>query len=62
VGLDWRQYVDVDDSLRRPSDILYSAGNPTKAENLIDWKAQSGMQEVVKMMVDAEMAGKGANR
>lgn len=56
VELDWREHVDVDDSLRRPLDIPYSAGNPAKAERLISWRAQSGMNEVVEMMVEAEMS------
>lgn len=60
VGLDWRAHVDIDDSLRRPSDIPYSAGNASKAQRLIGWKATSGMREVVAMMAEAEMATIGA--
>lgn len=55
LGLDWRDHVEVDDSLLRPSDIGYSAGNPDKASRLIDWQAKSGMFEVVRTMVQAEM-------
>jgi GDPmannose 4,6-dehydratase len=57
VGLDWRAHVDVEASLRRPSDIAYSAGDPSKAAWLIDWRAKLAMPEVVAMMVEAEMAG-----
>lgn len=60
VGLDWRQHVDVDDSLRRPSDIPYSAGNASKAHGLIGWQAESSMREVVRMMVEDEMRGRWA--
>ncbi len=64
VGLDWREHVDVEAGLRRPSDIAYSAGDPAKAARLIRWRAQRGMREVVEMMVEVEMgdavlAGKG---
>lgn len=55
VGLDWRAHVDVAPSLKRPSDIAYSAGDPAKAARLIDWRATSGMREVVRTMVQAEM-------
>lgn len=55
VGLDWRSHVDVKASLKRPSDIADSAGNPAKARQLIDWCATSGMREVVRMMVRAEI-------
>ena len=62
VGLDWRAHVDVDDSLRRPSDIPYSAGNAAKAAEIIGWRAKSGMREVVGMMVEAEMAELGGRK
>lgn len=58
VGLDWRAHVEVEAGLRRPADIPYSAGNAAKAEHLIGWKAKSGMREVVRIMVEAEMATK----
>lgn len=60
VGLDWRSYVDVEGSLKRPSDITYSAGNPAKADRLIGWRATSGMREVVQMMVRAEREAAGS--
>jgi GDPmannose 4,6-dehydratase len=56
VGLDWRDHVDVEQSLRRPSDIAYSAGDPAKAARLIDWRAKLAMPDVVRMMVEAEQA------
>jgi GDPmannose 4,6-dehydratase len=55
VGLDWRAHVDVAPGLKRPSDIAYSAGDPAKAAQLIDWRATSGMREVVRTMVRAEL-------
>ncbi len=54
AGLDWRAHVDLDESLRRPSDIRYSAGNPAKAKRLIRWRAKIGMQEIVEMMMVSE--------
>ena len=59
VGLDWREHVDVEESLRRPSDIAYSAGDPGTAAHLIHWRAKLAMPEVVNMMVGAEMATRG---
>lgn len=62
VGLDWREHVDIDESLRRPSDIPFSAGNAAKAEQLLGWRAKSGMREVVAMMVEAETTATGARK
>ena len=59
VGLEWGAHVDVDDGLRRPSDIPFSAGNAARAAELIGWRAKCGMKEVVGMMVEAEMADLG---
>jgi GDPmannose 4,6-dehydratase len=56
VGLDWRAHVDVDDSLIRPSDIGYSAGNAEKARRLIGWRAERDMAAIVAEMVEVEMA------
>jgi GDPmannose 4,6-dehydratase len=59
VSLDWQAHVDVDETLRRPSDIPYSAGNAGKAERLIGWRAKSQMSDIVREMVAAELIGVG---
>jgi GDPmannose 4,6-dehydratase len=55
VGLDWRKHVEVDDALRRPYEIMYSAGNPAKAQELIGWRAESTMKDVIARMLAAEL-------
>jgi GDPmannose 4,6-dehydratase len=59
VGLDWSEYVEVDDTLRRPSDIAYSAGNAALAQRLIGWRPQSTMKDVVRLMLEAELGARG---
>jgi GDPmannose 4,6-dehydratase len=54
VGLDWREWVVSDPSLRRPSDLLANKGNAGKAESLLGWKARLKMPEVVQQMIQAE--------
>src|SRR5437588_2273662 len=39
VGLDWRDHVDYDASLVRSSEIMYSVGDPTKAAEVLGWRA-----------------------
>ena len=53
-GLEARQYIDVDESLFRPSDISWSCGNPAKAERDLGWKARTKFAEVVKILCEAE--------
>ncbi len=35
--------------------IMYSAGNPAKAQRLLGWRAQSTMRDVVRRMIEAEL-------
>jgi GDPmannose 4,6-dehydratase len=51
VGLEWHEHVQSDPSFIRPSEIMVSRGNPSKAERLLGWKAQYHMAEVARMMV-----------
>ncbi|HUI18751.1 MAG TPA: GDP-mannose 4,6-dehydratase [Alphaproteobacteria bacterium] len=59
-GLDWRRYVAIDPELKRPSDIRVSVGNPTKAERLLGWHAETTMPALVDRLLDAEMARRRA--
>jgi GDPmannose 4,6-dehydratase len=55
VGLNWRDHVDLDASLVRPSDILSSVGDASKAERTLGWRASVPFAEVVARMVHAEV-------
>jgi len=56
VHLDWKDYVVTDPDLLRPTDIAFGVGNPAKARKVLNWKAENDMRNVVKMMIDEEMA------
>jgi GDPmannose 4,6-dehydratase len=49
--LDWRDYVVQDKLLFRPTDILVSKADPSKAVRELGWKAKSRMRNVVGMMM-----------
>jgi GDPmannose 4,6-dehydratase len=55
-GLDWRDHVDVSREFYRPSDIHYSAGDPSRAKAELGWEATVRMEEVVARMSDATAA------
>ncbi len=55
AGLDWRDHVDLDKTLFRPSDIAVSRANPAKAERLLGWKAALGPADVARAMVAHEL-------
>lgn len=54
LDLDWRNYVVIDNSLLRPTDLAVGRGNPAKAKNKLGWQAKFKMKDVVKMMVEAK--------
>ncbi len=55
VGLDWRDHVELDEALQRPSDIMCSKGDAGKAYAELGWKSSYTMPDVVRMMVQAEL-------
>ncbi|MBL1259508.1 MAG: GDP-mannose 4,6-dehydratase [Thiotrichaceae bacterium] len=59
VGLDWQNHVESDSALFRPTDLAESKGNPQKALDVLGWQAKYKMRDVVKTMVDAQIALRG---
>jgi GDPmannose 4,6-dehydratase len=57
MELDWRDHVDHEPSLARPSDITRSRGNATKASQLLGWHSKVGFGEIIARMVRAEHEG-----
>ncbi|MBD2437167.1 GDP-mannose 4,6-dehydratase [Nostoc sp. FACHB-110] len=55
LGLDWQEYVVINNSLFRPTDITFGQGNPNKAQEKLGWQAQYKMRDVVRMMVEAKL-------
>jgi GDPmannose 4,6-dehydratase len=56
VGLDWREHTDLSEALRRPSDLAEGLGDASKAREVLGWTATYTMRDVVKAMVEAELA------
>ena len=56
VGLDWRQHVDVDESLFRPTEVHTLLGNPAKAVDALGWEPKrTSLDTLVKMMVASDL-------
>lgn len=56
VGLDWREHVEVDPQFRRPADVDLLIGDPQKARDRLGWQAEIQFEELVRLMVEAELA------
>ena len=54
LDLDWHDHVTTDSTLVRPTDLRESRADPALAAAKLGWRANMGMQEVVRAMVVAE--------
>ena len=52
---DWKNLVNLDESLLRPSDIDELVGDPTKAQNVLNWKPKMSFKDLVKSMVEHDL-------
>ncbi len=55
VGLDYRQYVRQDPRFMRPADVDLLVGDPSKAQSVLGWQAETSFEKLVKVMVEAEL-------
>jgi len=56
VGLNWKKFVKVDKKFYRPAEVNVLLGNPAKAKKVLRWKPRVSFNELVRMMVDADLA------
>ena len=56
AGLDWEKHVEFDARYYRPSEVDQLQGDPAKAAAALDWKATVRFDELVRIMVDADIA------
>jgi GDPmannose 4,6-dehydratase len=55
LGLDWKKYVVVDPALYRPADVDLLVGDATKARTKLGWAPSVTFEQLVKIMVDADL-------
>jgi GDPmannose 4,6-dehydratase len=56
VGLDWRDYVEIDPKYYRPAEVDLLVGDASKAKRVLGWEPRTTFKELVRLMVDADMA------
>lgn len=55
VGLDWEQYVKIDPAFIRPAEVDLLIGDPKKAQEKLGWKPRVSFEQMINMMVDADL-------
>ncbi len=56
VGLDWQQYVVQDPAFYRPAEVDLLVGDAAKARRQLGWEPKVSFQQLIGMMVDADLA------
>ena len=55
AGLDWREYVVLDERFLRPAEVYTLLGDATKAREKLGWEPEVGFEEMVRQMVDCDL-------
>jgi GDPmannose 4,6-dehydratase len=55
VGLDYEEHVVIDPKFFRPAEVDELRGNPAKAMARLGWKPRTSLEELITMMVEADL-------
>ena len=55
AGLDWQKYVVVDPAFVRPAEVDLLIGDASKARRVLGWAPKHSFQQLIEMMVDADL-------
>lgn len=56
LDLDYRDYVEADPNLLRPAEVSHLRGNFSKAERELGWKPTVTFEQLIRMMVEEDLA------
>jgi GDPmannose 4,6-dehydratase len=63
AGLAIDDHVVIDESLKRPAEVDHLIGDPSKAKRDLGWEPQTSFEQLIRLMVDADLkllsAGRG---
>ncbi|KRD84532.1 GDP-mannose 4,6 dehydratase [Bacillus sp. Root147] len=55
VGLDWKEYVVIDEKFVRPAEVDLLLGDCSKAKENLNWELEVSFENLVKMMVKEDL-------
>ena len=56
LELDWEKHVVVDPRFYRPAEVDLLVGDPSKAKRVLGWEPSVTFRDLVRIMVEADMA------
>jgi len=55
AGLDWENYVVIDERFFRPAEVNILLGDAAKASETLGWKPETSFEKMVQLMVDTDL-------
>jgi GDPmannose 4,6-dehydratase len=55
VGVGWEDYVVIDDAFKRPAEVDLLVGDPSKARRELGWEPRTSFEQLIRLMVDADL-------
>ena len=55
IGANWEEHVAIDERFMRPAEVDLLIGDPSLAEKTLGWHRRTSFEELVTMMVDADI-------
>lgn len=59
AGLDWHDYVEIDQGYFRPTEVDFLQADASKARRVLGWSPKVTFRELVRIMVDADVQSLG---
>lgn len=57
LRLNWRDHIIFEENLTRPNELMESHADPTRADEVINWKAECQFPELIERLIECEKAG-----
>ena len=57
-GLNYKDYIIIDEKLFRPNEIMYSCGDPSKAKEFLNWSPKIRLDQIVQKLITSELERK----
>jgi GDPmannose 4,6-dehydratase len=61
VGRHWQDHVEIDPRYFRPAEVEELCGDPSKAAQVLGWRPRTGFQELVRIMLTADLREEGVD-
>jgi GDPmannose 4,6-dehydratase len=55
VGLDYREFVDIDPKYYRPTEVDYLLGDPSKAQQKLGWTIRTRFKDLIRLMMESDV-------